>query len=62
LSDRRAIPGVPPAKNLHGISFAVANATAFVARALEGAQQVSIEIAIERLTAHFDREDLGGRR
>ena len=29
----RSVPGVPPAKNLHGISFAVANATGFVARA-----------------------------
>ena len=31
----RQIPGVPPEKNLHGLSFAVANATAFVARAME---------------------------
>ena len=29
----RPIPGVAPAKNLHGISFAVANMTGFVARA-----------------------------
>ena len=29
----RGIPGVPPDRNLHGISFAVANVTGFVARA-----------------------------
>lgn len=31
----RAVPGVPPARNLHGISFAVANMSGFVARACE---------------------------
>ena len=31
----RPIPGVPPARNLNGISFAVANATGMVALALE---------------------------
>jgi hypothetical protein len=31
----RPIPGVPPARNLHGISFAVANMSGFVARACE---------------------------
>ena len=31
----RPIPGVPPERNLHGISFAVANATGFLARLLE---------------------------
>ena len=31
----RSLPGVPRAKNLHGISFAVANATGFVVRACE---------------------------
>jgi subtilisin family serine protease len=31
----RPVPGVPPARNLHGISFAVANMSGFVARALE---------------------------
>ena len=31
----RPIPGVPPERNLHGVSFAVANMTAFVARALQ---------------------------
>ncbi len=32
----RSLPGVPPARNLNGISFAVANMTGFVARACEG--------------------------
>jgi subtilisin family serine protease len=31
----RDIPGVPREKNVHGVSFAVANATGFVARSLE---------------------------
>lgn len=31
----REIPGVPPERNLHGVSFAVANATGFLARAFE---------------------------
>ena len=31
----RSLPGVPRARNLHGISFAVANATGFVVRACE---------------------------
>jgi subtilisin family serine protease len=33
----RPIPGVPPERNLNGISFAVANMTGFVARALQTA-------------------------
>ena len=33
----RPIPGVPPERNLNGISFAVANMTGFVARALQAA-------------------------
>ena len=32
----REIPGVPRERNLHGVSFAVANMTAFAALALEG--------------------------
>jgi subtilisin family serine protease len=31
----RPLPGIPPARNLNGISFAVANMTGFVARACE---------------------------
>ena len=33
----RPVPGVPPERNLHGVSFAVANMTGFVARALDSA-------------------------
>jgi subtilisin family serine protease len=32
----RPIPGVPPERNLSGVSFAVANVTGFLARLLEG--------------------------
>jgi subtilisin family serine protease len=32
----RPVPGVPPERNLQGISFAVANMTGFIARAMEG--------------------------
>lgn len=32
----RPIPGIPPERNLFGISFAVANTTGFLARLLEG--------------------------
>jgi len=32
----RPIPGVPPERNLRGLSFAVANATGFLALAIEG--------------------------
>lgn len=35
----RPIPGVPPERNLHGVSFAVANVTGFVARLVEHATQ-----------------------
>ncbi|MGI9627059.1 MAG: S8 family serine peptidase [Longimicrobiales bacterium] len=34
----RPIPGVPPERNLNGISFAVANVTGLLARLLEGVQ------------------------
>jgi subtilisin family serine protease len=39
----RSLPGVPRAKNLHGISFAVANTTGFVVRACEGLENRSWE-------------------
>ena len=35
----REIPGVPRERNLNGVSFAVANASGFVARALEAARR-----------------------
>lgn len=39
----RDIPGVPRERNLKGISFAVANASGFVARALEASPGASLE-------------------
>jgi subtilisin family serine protease len=45
----RQIPGVPPERNLRGVSFAVANATAFVARAIEGAPDRSAAAVMQRL-------------
>ncbi|MDX2033702.1 MAG: S8 family serine peptidase [Blastocatellia bacterium] len=39
----RPIPDVPPQRNLHGISFAVANFTGFVARAREGFAAAEVE-------------------
>jgi subtilisin family serine protease len=45
----RQIPGVPPAKNLSGVSFAVANTTALVARAMEGAPDRSLAAVMRRL-------------
>ena len=38
----REIPGVAPERNLRGISFAVANATAFIARAQESSRSVRL--------------------
>lgn len=37
----RPIPGVPPERNLSGVSFAVANVTGFLARAIEAGIAVS---------------------
>jgi subtilisin family serine protease len=45
----REIPGVPPARNLHGVSFAVANATGHVARVLAGTAERSVADAIRCL-------------
>lgn len=36
----RPIPGVPPERNLNGVSFAVANATGVLARLLEGRPEI----------------------
>jgi subtilisin family serine protease len=38
----RSLPGMSPARNLNGISFAVANMTGFVARACEGLAHRSV--------------------
>jgi subtilisin family serine protease len=48
----RSLPGVPRAKNLHGISFAVANAAAFVVRACERLENRSYESVCSTLAAH----------
>jgi subtilisin family serine protease len=45
----RSLPGVPPARNLHGISFAVANATGFALRACEGLADRSYKSVCEAL-------------
>ena len=45
----RDIPGVPRERNLKGVSFAVANATGFVARALEVGPAPTIEALLARL-------------
>jgi subtilisin family serine protease len=45
----REIPGVPPERNLHGISLAVANMTGLLARAIEGAADRSLAAVIARL-------------
>jgi len=46
----REIPGVPPDRNLHGISLAVANMTGFAARAVEACTDRSLESLIRVLT------------
>ena len=47
----RGIPGVPPSRNLHGVSFAVANATGLLACALEGVDDRSVAGALRLLEA-----------
>ena len=47
----RTIPGVPPARNLKGLSFGVANVTGFVARALEGDPGLSASAVLDRLAS-----------
>lgn len=47
----RPIPGVPPARNLNGISFAVANATGCLAAALVGQDEVRTAADALRLLA-----------
>jgi subtilisin family serine protease len=51
----RSLPGVPREKNLHGISFAVANATGFVVRACEGLKQRSYQNVCAALAANAAR-------
>jgi hypothetical protein len=47
----RPIPGVPPERNLKGPSFAVANATGFLALAIEGDPVCSVNDLARRLMA-----------
>jgi hypothetical protein len=49
----RPLPGVPPARNLNGISFAVANMSGFVARACELVRVRSFERMCDALTAEL---------
>jgi hypothetical protein len=51
----REIPGVPPARNLHGISFAVANMTGFAARTLQVSSVRTVEELIALLIAERAR-------
>ena len=48
----RDLPGLPRHRNLHGISFAVANMTGFVARACQGASTPSYESVCSSLLAY----------
>jgi len=48
----RPIPGVPPERNLNGASFAVANMTGFVARALAESPGEAIRPALIRRAAN----------
>ena len=52
----RPVPGVPPARNLHGISFAVANMSGFVARACELIGEGAPEERLIRVRALLERE------
>ena len=55
----REIPGVPREQNLNGVSFAVANATAFVARALEATRHAPGPDPIATIFAALDRASPG---
>jgi len=56
----REIPGVPPALNLKGVSFAVANMTGFAARALEARPGSSLEELVGLLRVGLDPLQLTG--
>ena len=49
----RQIPGVPPERNLSGISFAVANMTGFAAQVREGAHDASIDGIVRLLSSRI---------
>jgi subtilisin family serine protease len=48
----RDIPGVPRERNLNGVSFAVANASAFVARAVEAGSSLNLTSIFAILGSH----------
>ena len=51
----RSLPGVPRTRNLHGISFAVANATGFVVRACQGLEKRTCQQVSTALLANAGR-------
>jgi subtilisin family serine protease len=55
----RSLPGVPRERNLHGISFAVANMTGFVAQACEGLEARSYDTVCAALAAGCARAVAG---
>ncbi len=54
----REIPGVPPERNLNGVSFAVANMTGFSAQVRENAADGSIDEIVRLLLGGLQRADL----
>jgi subtilisin family serine protease len=50
----RSLPGMSPARNLNGISFAVANVSGFAARACEGLTPRSFEALLRALTVETE--------
>jgi hypothetical protein len=51
----RSLPGRAPARNLNGVSFAVANASGFAARACEGLKSRSFEALLHALIADAEK-------
>jgi len=51
----RSLPSVPRERNLHGISFAVANMTGFVVRACEGLENRSYQSVCSALASEAER-------
>jgi subtilisin family serine protease len=45
----REIPGVPPTRNLNGVSFAVANMSGFAARARQGSREMFVDDVVRAL-------------
>jgi subtilisin family serine protease len=54
----RSLPGVPRERNLHGISFAVANVTGFVVRECEGLKHRTYSNVCTALAAHASNPTL----